>query len=243
MTNPVGLGDRVRSRIDCRAVVEWGDDQTRPSIEQLPREASRSLNAFAHRGFGAAIFETVLRQLATAVIVIEGNGEVLFINPSGIRLLQDAHVGWIIGGKLHFTLLSVAELLTRARNRHEYATVLPQRTGRQTPLGITAFALHGDDGQRSDAPVAIFISGEQTAAKPPPALLAEMYALTGGELRVLLALLEGKSPDAIAAGFAISIATVRTHLVRLFEKTESTGQVDLLRKVTAAIPPLDGVDP
>jgi DNA-binding CsgD family transcriptional regulator len=69
-----------------------------------------------------------------------------------------------------------------------------------------------------------------------------MYALTGGELRVLLALLEGKSPDAIAAQFGISITTVRTHLTRLFEKTESIGQVDLIRKIAAVLPPLYEAD-
>jgi hypothetical protein len=70
--------------------------------------------------------------------------------------------------------------------------------------------LRGKVGRSYGHPIAAFISGEQTDVTPPSALLTAMYELTAGDLRVLLALLEDKSPDVIAAQFG-TVATVRTH--------------------------------
>jgi DNA-binding CsgD family transcriptional regulator/PAS domain-containing protein len=207
-------------------------------IGEHVRRAVQINDLFEHRQIAVTMFETLLSGLATAVILIDDGGRVLFVNEAGKRLLHNSRVGRIVGGRLFLSSISVADLIRSVANHQGYVAALPQTTGAETPFGLTAFALRGDVGRKYGVPVAIFISGQHTAPKPPPALLAEMYELTGGELRVLLALLEGKSPDAIAAQFGISVTTVRTHLTRLFAKTGSTGQVDLMHKVAAVIPPV-----
>jgi DNA-binding CsgD family transcriptional regulator len=66
--------------------------------------------------------------------------------------------------------------------------------------------------------------------------LVSAFGLTGAEGRVLSALLEGLSLADIATRFQISINTVRWHLKRLFEKTNTKRQGDLIRFASSAVP-------
>jgi DNA-binding CsgD family transcriptional regulator/PAS domain-containing protein len=200
--------------------------------------AVRISDLFEHRTAAVATLETLLGHLAAAVVVIDEDERVLFVNASGRRVLSDSRAGRISSGRLLLSSVSVRDLINNVRAVQAYVATLPQRDSQGPALGLTAFALRGELGRKCGAPIAIFISGEETAPQPPPALLAEIYELTGGELRVLLVLLEGRSPDTIAGRLGISVATVRTHLARLFEKTRSTGQADLVRTVNAVVPPL-----
>jgi DNA-binding CsgD family transcriptional regulator len=61
--------------------------------------------------------------------------------------------------------------------------------------------------------------------------MADLYALTPSELRVLRAVIEVGDVPAIAAALGISGGTVRTHLHHLFQKTGAKRQVDLVRIV------------
>ena len=49
-------------------------------------------------------------------------------------------------------------------------------------------------------------------------------------------LLDGKNPRAIAAQQGVAMPTVRTHLRRLYEKTRTAGQADLVRLVASLRP-------
>ena len=61
--------------------------------------------------------------------------------------------------------------------------------------------------------------------------IGETFKLTPTELRVLLALVEvGGIPD-VAAAFGVADTTVRTHVTRLFEKTGTSRQADLVKLV------------
>jgi DNA-binding CsgD family transcriptional regulator len=67
---------------------------------------------------------------------------------------------------------------------------------------------------------------------------ARLYKLTGAELRVLLALAQGLGAKDAAAMLGISEPTVRTHLQRIFSKTDTTRQADLLRLFQNVTPPI-----
>jgi DNA-binding CsgD family transcriptional regulator len=75
-------------------------------------------------------------------------------------------------------------------------------------------------------------------ARHPGEIFFSLYGLTGGELRVLLALLEGLTAGEAAVRFGISSSTVKTHLQRLFEKTGTSRQAELVSTVLGVLPPL-----
>ncbi len=85
---------------------------------------------------------------------------------------------------------------------------------------------------------AIFLA---PAAAPPPAPLAAIAALfdlTRAETRVLELVAAGRSGTEVAAALGVGEATVRTHLVRLFDKTRTHRQAELARLVASFTLPL-----
>jgi DNA-binding CsgD family transcriptional regulator len=66
-----------------------------------------------------------------------------------------------------------------------------------------------------------------------------MYDVTPAESRVLELIVEGLTPKEIADKLSVSIATVRTHLARLYHKTETSRQAEIVALVARmAFPPL-----
>ncbi|MDE2803831.1 MAG: helix-turn-helix transcriptional regulator [Gemmatimonadota bacterium] len=64
-----------------------------------------------------------------------------------------------------------------------------------------------------------------------PDLLAARFGLTGAETRVAVMLAEGKSVHDIAESTVREISTIRTHVQRVFRKTRTNRQADLVRLV------------
>jgi DNA-binding CsgD family transcriptional regulator len=68
-------------------------------------------------------------------------------------------------------------------------------------------------------------------------MIAEFYGLTPAELRVLFALVEFGGVSDIASALGVSPGTAKTHLRRLFAKTGTRRQVDLVKLVVGFAPP------
>ena len=70
----------------------------------------------------------------------------------------------------------------------------------------------------------------------PGEAFARLYKLTGGELRLLLALTQGLGAKEAADMLGISEPTARTHLQHIFSKTDTTRQTELLRLLQNSTP-------
>lgn len=66
---------------------------------------------------------------------------------------------------------------------------------------------------------------------------AKLYGLTDGELRVLNGLSPGLNVAEAANLLGISEATARTHLRRIFTKTRTSRQAELLYLLMTSVPP------
>jgi DNA-binding CsgD family transcriptional regulator len=77
------------------------------------------------------------------------------------------------------------------------------------------------------ASVAVFTQNPTEAPVMPGGAFAKVSRLSGGELRVLLALARGVAAKEAADILGISEPTVRTHLQRMFSKTGTTRQAEL----------------
>jgi DNA-binding CsgD family transcriptional regulator len=75
---------------------------------------------------------------------------------------------------------------------------------------------------------------------PPQAVVAKIYKLTPTELRVLLGIVQVGGVPEVAEALGIAESTVKTHLMRLFAKTGTNRQVDLVKLVATYINPLVG---
>jgi DNA-binding CsgD family transcriptional regulator len=110
-------------------------------------------------------------------------------------------------------------LTARDGSRH-FAHVLPLTSGarRQAGVGFSAVA-------------AVFVRKAQLDGPAMPEAIAKLYGLTPSELRVLLAVFETSGVADIAEMLGISESTAKTHLRRLFEKTGTSRQAELVRLV------------
>ena len=115
-----------------------------------------------------------------------------------------------------------------ARDGERYvAHVLPLTSGARRRAGIA-----------TSAAAIVTVHRAALDIPSPPEAIARAYALTPTELRVLLAIVEiGGAPE-VAAALGIGDTTVRTHLARLYEKTDTKRQADLVKLVAGFSMPL-----
>lgn len=109
------------------------------------------------------------------------------------------------------------------------ATLLPIESGHRQGV-LAPFA----------ASVAVFTQDPVLAPLMPGEAFARLHGLTGGELRVALALSQGLSGIEAADMLGVSEPTIRTHLQRIYSKTGTTRQTDLLRLLHNSRPPMRG---
>ena len=106
------------------------------------------------------------------------------------------------------------------------ATVLPIERGRRQSI-LAPFA----------ASVAVFAQDPERVPLMPGEAFAKLYRLTCGELRVLLTLAQGAGAKEAADMLGIGEPTVRTHLQRMFSKTGTSRQAELLQLLQDSTPP------
>jgi DNA-binding CsgD family transcriptional regulator len=113
------------------------------------------------------------------------------------------------------------------------------RTGRSfacpRPSGKHPYVLHvipahrcGGDAPADPTALVIIVDPEDDPAPPGP-MLRRLYDLTSAEAEIALRVLHGAEPKQIADEMSIALATVRTHLQHVFEKTGTHRQSELVR--------------
>jgi DNA-binding CsgD family transcriptional regulator/PAS domain-containing protein len=77
--------------------------------------------------------------------------------------------------------------------------------------------------------VAIFVSDPESEPEPPDQILIRLFGLTPAEARLAAFLMNGKSLDQVGAELRISRNTLRSQLAKIFQKTGTTRQGELIR--------------
>ncbi|MBM3628520.1 MAG: helix-turn-helix transcriptional regulator [Alphaproteobacteria bacterium] len=123
----------------------------------------------------------------------------------------------------------------------EHAPALVRRArGQQRKVGVPVEAA---DGARYwlvastipaswDALVVIQAIDASGPDRLDPGLVADLCGLTRSEAEVACMVAGGMVPKAIARRLDVSVATVKTHLHRVFRKTGARGQADIARRVS-----------
>jgi DNA-binding CsgD family transcriptional regulator len=198
----------------------------------------------------AAAFSDMADGLAAGVFLVDSDARIVHANQSGRLLLAAGTVVERDGKRLRLTSGSAnASLLPaiKATSGSEFALasrgtgipvighdgkdyiahVLPLASGNRRLTGVA----HG-------ASSAVFIRRAELDLDAPVASLSHRYGLTPAEARVLRALLQHGGVQSIAASVGTSAATVKTHLLHVFEKTETNTQADLVKLTLGFADPL-----
>ena len=120
---------------------------------------------------------------------------------------------------------------------------IPLALGRAGGNGIAAWILplrrnqHLQRSQTSSPKVAIFLQEIGRQAPMAGELFVKYFAITPAECRVLMLLVQGHSLSDAADWLGCSLPTVKTHLSRLFAKTSTKTQTQLVRLGMTALAP------
>ena len=226
-------------------------DRMRLIVPHLRRAVQISI-LVDHGKAEAALFGDTLDGIAAGLFLVDANGRILHANASGHALLARGVVLRAYGGKLVSNDASaeqelyrvldavggeqvvtgadtVAVPLTARHGEHYVAHVLPLTSGERRRAGTTYAAV-----------AAVFVQKAPLDTPSPHEVIGKHYKLTPMELRVLFAIVQvGGVPEA-AEALGIAASTVRTHLRRLFAKTGTERQADLVKLVASYISPLVG---
>jgi DNA-binding CsgD family transcriptional regulator len=122
-------------------------------------------------------------------------------------------------------------LVTHSGERY-VAHVLPLTSGQRRSAKV-------DDA----AVAAMFVRKVALESAHCPEVIARTYKLTMAELRVLLAIVEAGNVSETAEALGVAETTVKTHLHRLFVKTNTKRQADLVKIVAGFSSPLANRSP
>lgn len=202
------------------------------------------------RALRSEILEKTLDGLAAGVFLTARDGRVVYMNATAERQIKLGNSIRIVNNRISPTDPDTRAALSMAidkasrgdsdTNLSEYSLAIPDVGG----AGFVATLLPVGRGRRRDvvasfsASVAVFTKDPAEASLMPGEAFARLYGMTGGELRVLLALAQGLGAKEAADMLGIGEPTVRTHLQRIFSKTGTTRQADLLRLLQNATPPI-----
>jgi DNA-binding CsgD family transcriptional regulator len=214
------------------------------------RRAQRVGHALERRQADAAAFSDVLDHLSAGLFLLDVHGRIVHTNGAADAMLSDGGLLRAIGGRLVAGAAPVERTLreTALTTRDERVpngrdgVVIPLRAGdgeryiaRALPL---ASATPGSAGAAPEAATAVFVRRATMESPSPPDIIAETYRLTPTELRVLTALVDiGGVPD-VAAALGVAETTVKTHLGRLFAKTGTRRQAELVKLVAGFAMPV-----
>jgi len=229
------------------------DDQMRRRMRLIVPHVRRAVligRVIDLRTAEAATFADTLDGLSAGMFLVDETGRIVHANASGHAMLARGSVLHAAGGKLAAGEAGAGQALKEifamagdgdaavgvkgiavpmtARDGECYvAHVLPLTSGARRQAGASYAAI-----------AALFVHKAALEAPSPPETIARLYRLTPSELRVLLAIVQVGGVAETAEALGIGEATVKTHLHRLFAKTGTSRQADLVKLVAGFSNPL-----
>lgn len=190
-----------------------------------------------------------LDMVPSGVVLVAENSEILHANRTAGRMMDEATPVFSVGGKLSVSEPETARQLHRivrmaAHNEAQIGSAgIGMALNSYSDLPATAHILPIATGALRSrllpgGAVAVFVSSSNHQPATNLAPIAETFALSKAETRVLGRLMQGDSLPAVAATLGISRNTAKTHLSRLFSKTGTQRQAELIALVTKLVPPV-----
>ena len=200
----------------------------------------------------AATFADALDGLSAGMLLVDASGRIVHANaaampcspqatscvrPEGAWSASDPQSDLTLrevfaaagSGDAAIGIKGIAVPLTARAGERYVAHVLPLTSGARRRAGTNYAAV-----------AALFVHKAALETPSPPEVIAKTFGLTPSELRVLLGIVEVGGAPETAEALGIAEGTVKTHLKRLFAKTGTTRQADLVKLVASYASPLAG---
>ena len=220
-----------------------------PSTKPVDRVAE-SIGAMLSPMLGGELVVRVLDEIDFGLMVLTAEGRPVFANRTALRSCGKSAPFRLEAGMLRATcpadnVAFLRSMQQAADGRRSLLTFeVPGDDDDRPTASCLAFIPLSEDGPSAndpDAPVVLLVFGRPQVCGPLSVqFFARQHGVTLAESAVLTALCNGHSPRRIAEDRGIAVSTVRTHILRIREKTGARSIMDLLR-VAAMLPPLVAV--
>jgi DNA-binding CsgD family transcriptional regulator len=196
---------------------------------------------FELNGATGALAE-VLDSLSIGVLLIDGGGYVMHVNSQAQTILAAGDTLRIMYGRLATTdheltkVLRDAMLASACRDTTKGVAypALSLTSANETRYLVHVLPLHACERPAAgSAKAAVLVARAAFDSPSCPQVISRAYNLTPTELRVLLTIVDVGGVPEVAAALGIAASTVKTHLGRLFEKTGTSRQAELVKIVAA----------
>jgi len=175
------------------------------------------------------------------VLLLDDSGSVVLMNRKAERLVSRNEGLKVTPDGLSAAIgrenVLLRQMITRASYKTDRAPILSggtmtiSRPSLKRPLAllitpvVSNFAVLGSDR----AAVVVFVSDPDDQVEPDARVVRQILGLTPTEARLAAAIMQGKSLEVVSEELNMSIKTARTHLKRIFSKTGTNRQAELVR--------------
>ncbi len=238
-----GLGSIAWGRHEREGPIgEWEVGVARLLAPHLQRAATinRLLDIAA---LAKASFEAVLDKLSAPILIVEAGPRLLHANPAALRLLNARDVLHVRNGVLAAHDAEASAALASAVSQAAFGPAggeIPVSgcSGAVAVLHVVPLPIsHG--AWAGGGRAAVFVARPSRTAAPPGASMRALFGLTAREARVFACVAAGLTVAEAAQELGIGLATVKTHLLRIYQKTGVHRREELMQMAAALTLPLE----
>jgi DNA-binding CsgD family transcriptional regulator len=227
-----------------------------PAMDRLRLLASHLRRAVLVRKFidrhtaEAATLGDTLDGIGPGLFFVNADAHILEANANGRAMLEQGTLVRAHGGRLvpadRDAEQGLTEILCGFESGNAASSVRPASVLLSTRAGEPFVAhvvpliegVRRSTGSAYTAVAAVFVQRASFELPSSREIIGKSYKLTPTELRVLLAIVEVGGVPKVSEAMGITVSTVKTHLRRLFAKTGTDRQADLVKLVAAYANPL-----
>ncbi len=234
------IGNAIFSQHESAGPIDDGQVRGLRLLAPHIRRAVTISNLFNMATVEAATFSATVEALTVGVVLVDEDAKIVHTNAAATTMLADGETILARHGRI---AVQSAATTTTLHSAIAQAAKDEAALG-QKGIGIPILRPSGDPlvihvlplrrgqmraGLIQRAAAALFVASASGPPQMSHVALDQLYDLTPAEIRIFELICEGHTRDAISGLLGVSVATVKSHLLHVFEKTGCRRQVDLVR--------------
>jgi DNA-binding CsgD family transcriptional regulator len=238
--------------------VSWGVPTSAGTLTEMQRTKLRLIAPHFRRAISISklldmkamvndTFASSLDRFTIGIVLVDAGLTIIHANLAALEMLQDRDPIADPNGRIALQNTRLTEALLDAVQRAAGVALgqrgigIPVKRRDTSPALVHVMPLRSSKlvmGLSQRAVAAVFVAPASAPPQMPAAALALLYDLTPAETRVLELIVQGLAPAEIAKQLGVTLATTKTHLQRVFDKTGHSRQADLVRLVGSLVLPV-----
>ncbi len=234
------VGNAIFSQHESAGAIDDGQIGGLRLLAPHIRRAVTISNLFDMRAVEAATFAATVEALTVGVVLADDESKIIHSNAAATAMLEAGDPILARHGRIAVQSAATTTLLQSAvaqaakdeaaLGQKGIGIAIPRASG--DPLVIHVLPLRRSStrsGLIQRAAAALFVTSASGPPRLPHDALSQLYDLTPAEIRIFELICEGQTREVISSTLGVSVSTVKSHLIHVFEKTGCRRQVDLVR--------------